>query len=165
MVQSNIELEFKPEVHALCYLLDAPVILGLAFGSYIIGNVFNIMPSQMLVLTFISMIILLLRFFKYNRACDETEVTVYVDRIESEVGLKNPKLTMIEFSNFKEVKPVQSFVQKIFKTYSIVFTYRSDFTEQDITYILRDFKNPKPICDKIKKAVAHAGLIGKMANQ
>ena len=164
MVQSNIELEFKPEMHALCYLLDAPIILSVAIGSYVLGNVFNFMPTQMLILTFGSLILWLIRFIKFNRACDETEVTVYVDRIESEVGMKNPKLTMIEFSNFVEVKAVQSFVQKIFRTYTLVFTYKSDFTEQNITYSLRDFKDPKPICDKIKKAVAHAGLIAKMSN-
>ncbi len=163
MVQSNIELEFKPEVHALCFLLDAPILLTVAIGSYLLGNVFNFMPGQMLFLTFGSLILWLMKFIKHNRACDETEVTVYVDRIESEVGMKNPKLTMIEFSNFVDVKPVQSFVQKIFKTYSLVFTYKSDFTEKDITYVLRDFKDPKPICKKIKDAVAHAGLIAKMS--
>jgi len=163
MVQSNIELEFKPEVHPLCYLLDAPILLSVAFGSYLLGNVFKVMPNIMLALTFGALVLWLFRFIKFNRACDETEVTVYVDRIESEVGMKNPKLTMIEFSNFVDVQPVQSFVQKIFKTYSLVFTYKSDFTEKDITYVLRDFKDPRPICKKIKEAVAHAGLIAKMS--
>ena len=163
MVQSNIELEFKPEVHALCYLLDAPILLPVAIGSYMLGNAFNFLPGQMLFITFGSLVFWLMKFIKFNRTCDETEVTVYVDRIESEVGMKNPKLTMIEFSNFVDVQPVQSFVQKIFKTYSLVFTYKSDFTEKDITYVIRDFKDPKPICKKIKEAVAHAGLIAKMS--
>ena len=163
MVQSSIELEFKPEIHPLCYLLDAPVLLAIIAVSYLFSNVFNVLTSFMTWVMFISIGVLLFRFFKHNRACDETEVKVFPDRIESEVGMKNPKLTMIEFSNLKEVKPTQSFIQKAFKTYSIMFTYKSDFDEtKDLVYVLRDFKNPRPICDKIKKAVEHAGLIGKM---
>ena len=85
MVQSNIELEFKPEVHVLCYLLDAPILLSIAVGSYVLGNIFNFMPTQMLILTFGSLVLWLLKFIKFNRACDETEVTVYVDRIDTPV--------------------------------------------------------------------------------
>jgi len=157
-VKSSIELEFKPEVYPLCYLLDAPIVLSVALLSYLLGGVFEIMPPIMLTVTLIALVFWLMRYMGFSRRCDETEVTVYADRIESEVGMKNPKLTMIEFSNFKSVQMVQSVVQKIFKTYSLVFTYKSDFTDKDIVYVLRDFKDPKPIYDTITKLAEQARL-------
>lgn len=165
MAQGNIELEFKPESHPLCFFLDAPIVLPIILVSYFFAFVIHFLAPLMTWVMFGAVAFLLARFVNHSRKCDETEVKVYPDRIESEVGMKNPKLTMIEFSNLTAVKPEQSFIQKIFKTYSIVFTYKSDFDEKDITYVIRDFKNPKHICDTIQKTVEHAGLIKKMARK
>lgn len=163
MIQQNIELEFKPEANLLCYFLDQPILLPIVLVSYFLGNVLHFMTVQMMIIMIITMIILARNLLKYYRECDETEVTVYADRIESEVGMKNPKLTMVEFSNFIDIKATQSYIQKVFKTYSIKIRYKSDFVEnKELIYIIRDFKKPKPICDTITRAVAHAGLIGQM---
>ena len=162
MAPNPIELEFKPESHAICFLLDAPIVLSVIFVSYFFANVVHFLTPLMTWVMFGAIAFWLGRFFNHSKKCDETEVKVYPDRIEAEVGMKNPKLTMIEFSNFTDVRAEQSYIQKIFKTYSIVFTYKSDFEEKDITFILRDFKDPMPICNSIKRAVEHAGLIKKM---
>lgn len=167
-MSGSIELEFKPEKNIPCFLIDAPILLPVIILSYLCANTLKFLPPMMTQLMtavmIVGLVLWFIRFLKYSRNCDETEVRVFPDRIEAEVGMKNPTLTMIEFTNLKSVKQTQTFGQKIFNSYSITFVYKSDFDEKkDLVYSIRDFKNPKPICESIKRVVEHAGLINKMA--
>jgi hypothetical protein len=161
MVQSDIELEFRPEVQAVCLLLDSPILITIIILSYLCVNVFMFLPKLMLFVMLGSMVIWIAKFIQRSRKINETEVKVFTDRVEIEVGLNNPQLTMIEFINMKEVKSTQNTVQRLFNTYNIEFVYKSEFDEHKyVTYVLRDFKDPNPICGTIRKAVDQV-LYGK----
>lgn len=162
MVQSDIELQFSPEVNPLCYLLDAPILLPVIIISYILVQT-EFMQNIMLAVMFGSIGLWIIRFYIHNTKCSETEVRVFPDRIEIEVGMKNPKLTMIEYVNLKEITITQTTIQRMFNSHSIVFIFKSDFDEnKDLKYVLRDFKDPNPICSTIRRTAEHAGLIKKM---
>lgn len=159
MAQSDIELEFRPEVQAICLLLDSPILILIILLSYLCVNVFQFLPQIMLFVMLGAMALWIMMFIQRSRKINETEAKVYNDRIEIEVGLKNPQLTMIEFVNMKEVKSTQNTVQRLFNSHSIEFVYKSEFDEhKNVTLVLRDFKDPNPICGAIRKAIHQAQL-------
>ena len=162
MPQNDIELEFRPEVEAVCLLLDSPILILIIFVSYVCMNLFKFVSQFMLILMLGAMVVWFARFLMQSRKISETEVKVFNDRMEIEVGIKNPQLTMIEFVNMKEVKSTQNLIQRLFNTHSIEFLYKSEFDEHKyVTLVLRDFKDPNPICGTIRKAVEQAHLNSK----
>lgn len=159
MIQSSIELIFRPEKQPVCLLLDSPILLPIIIISYLVGNVLQFLTVFLTWVSIAAAAIWFIIFLKKSRDSGETEIRVFPDRIEIDVGMKNPKLTMIEYINLKEVKPTQTFIQSLFKTYSVNFIYKSDFDEtKNIIYSIRDFTDTKPLCDAVKKAVDQANL-------
>ena len=151
MIQSSIELIFRPEKQPVCLLLDSPILLPIIIISYLVGNVLQFLTVFLTWVSIAAAAIWFIIFLKKSRDSGETEIRVFPDRIEIDVGMKNPKLTMIEYINLKEVKPTQ--------TFSVNFIYKSDFDEtKNIIYSIRDFTDTKPLCDAVKKAVDQANL-------